>query len=796
MNYEPITPEAEALDQFLNGYTLPAGALPEPEAELAAELLRLAEAVQAQPAPDPQLEARLAAAYPPRRSVRPAWTALRPWAFSLAGAAALVTLLVLAAPLLLHSRQPDSTQLPLIGLPTAAATGNLPASDRPLLPRLSAEWVSAMPADVEVLRSVQLSLSAALPDGPQQVAVYRQVPLDLPLTAESAAAMARRLGVTGELLTRTGEASDTLYTVTDGISSVLFYGASPLEFTYQLRPQAAAGPQPLAIAFEEQVAIATAWLSERGLLDFPYRTGRPPADASGVMVLPDFPAGELFLNNPYSPLIHVQIGADGRVEQVLYRAMQTEVSGDYPIISAAEAWEMIQAGNLDQPGVLVRTFDFSGQLALRTWSPQLTPDYPADLYGKPVFTGLQDPDLPQAEVMRVPLKGALAGLPEETVHVWGTVRQDEQGRAWLQVQGWEPAGSLEEVNIEGTIAWRDGTGILLTAEGVAYSLWNLPADVPAGARVHTRGVVVDQNRLMWDFVQTVIDDSGMNSAGAIGQPAPTGPDPDLLAALGYAPGDRFEGVEVSLQSVIYARASGEQRLVHSVYLPPKSGGEERSPVELTGPGLEGIERYNQFAVRLWGSYMIEDEKPFLFVERYEPVQPELAYDVFFGPVTERVLEGKVALVLTDDDGQEWVLKHATDFGQTLASLGWPAGQEAAVEGYPLEGETFGGLPVLFDQGMAMLGHKNLTRESYQPHANQPAVIFEEEVADVLPGEAVVDQADIVYYAADFSHGLASVRPPAGDLLNYIQPLWRFSGHLADGRAFEILVQAVEDGYLR
>jgi hypothetical protein len=58
---------------------------------------------------------------------------------------------------------------------------------------------------------------------------------------------------------------------------------------------------------------------------------------------------------------------------------------------------------------------------------------------------------------------------------------------------------------------------------------------------------------------------------------------------------------------------------------------------------------------------------------------------------------------------------------------------------------------------------------------------------------VIDQVELVYFAYDFSHGGGfdvNTSP-----MRYVQPVWRFSGKLGDGRLVQVLVQAVTDQYL-
>jgi hypothetical protein len=71
-------------------------------------------------------------------------------------------------------------------------------------------------------------------------------------------------------------------------------------------------------------------------------------------------------------------------------------------------------------------------------------------------------------------------------------------------------------------------------------------------------------------------------------------------------------------------------------------------------------------------------------------------------------------------------------------------------------------------------------------ASQPSL------ADLIQGSAKVEKVSLVYLTTGFEDAPLT----QNDLSRYIQPLWSFSGHLEDGREFNIFVQAVQDEYLK
>jgi hypothetical protein len=59
----------------------------------------------------------------------------------------------------------------------------------------------------------------------------------------------------------------------------------------------------------------------------------------------------------------------------------------------------------------------------------------------------------------------------------------------------------------------------------------------------------------------------------------------------------------------------------------------------------------------------------------------------------------------------------------------------------------------------------------------------------LPGEAFVEQVELVYYAVLVADIAYPGGHPPDPSLRVVQPVWRFAGYTEAGAIFEILVQA-------
>jgi len=76
-----------------------------------------------------------------------------------------------------------------------------------------------------------------------------------------------------------------------------------------------------------------------------------------------------------------------------------------------------------------------------------------------------------------------------------------------------------------------------------------------------------------------------------------------------------------------------------------------------------------------------------------------------------------------------------------------------------------------------------------------AVLGEEAFAADLSAQlGEIDYVELVYYAFDLRFASANAYPP-GSPVRFVQPVWRFAGHLDNGQGFDILTPALVEGAL-
>jgi hypothetical protein len=770
MKDNQVTPEAQNLDQIFNHHQKISGALDPREAELARQICRAADAgVPVDEKFYQKLREDLLKRANQRERRPRVWPRIL---FSFAGAAALIALVLLSAPLLQHLLGKPLPQVSATPMARTAAASDTPASSATPKPAASATPL------IQPTQSLPL-LKAALPDGPEAVPAYIQTAPGELLTPQNALEMAERLGVKGVLYQYTGEGGNPTYTVSDGASSVLFFGATNAEFTYF--STYAEENDSAEMPFAEQSRIAEEWLKSRGLLDFPYRIEPVLTNTSAVSFVPLLESGSLFIDNQYDPPIHVTLTRAGQVTQVIYRPLHFKTTATASIRPAEQAWADILAA---KPGsqVFFQTLDFSSQRSLQTWTRPLKRGERADLYGYASVLQPVDPiQPPHVEISNISLRGGselIRQIPmRQALHIWGIYQVDDQGHHWLDLQSWE-VSTAEEVNLSGVIFRDDSAASLKTDQDDLYRLPDLPPSVPAGLKVTVNGFLVTPGEVLWQFVQTNVPMDENLTFGAfpfIDLPPETAqaiPTPQT----GYQPGDRVEGIQGTYKATIYKEQDGSQNLKQYLIVPDWSA-------LLEGPALEGIQEYQNMPVKVWGTYATKGEEIILTVDRYEPVWPNVHITAWFGKVSERLVEGKNVFILTDDQDQDWVLENTILYPMSLTDMGWDPGTELVVEGYPSpEVATFGGLPVLHELSTGLVTQD---RQAYQTQLNQPEeIVVPPAPPDHIPAGAIVEQVELAYYGQHFQGAMLP-----DDASGKMQPIWRFTGHMQDGRVFEILVPA-------
>jgi len=692
----------------------------------------------------------------------------------------------------------------------------------------------AQPEAGGIFGKAQLTLSQNLPTGPKTVTIYEQI-AGPSITPALAKAQAARLGIQGQVYQSPSEAGGVMYHVTDGLQEVWFM-QDAAHFSYVADNNSMIG-RPSNLPLEKRVQAAEAFLKKAGLLDFDYRVNDPLSQGRRVVFDRLFNGVPLLQTDNYNPYISVDVNDLGKVDIAMVGLNSMRPVGDYPIRSAEDAWSIVLGDPNDKrvqytvtdPAVSMPQIQASwnrnyldGKVDI-TFYPNVLPS--AEPGGQPWVTlgpftlrgdlsSLLDAYNGQQELSTEQKQMIASGAVSEKqaigwsrfLHVWGQATTEENGVRYLQVEGWERSPMPDDYFF-GILVEENGTRLFSAEDGQKWSLAELPADVPLGVRISVRGVrVKDQPGVFdWSLIQVEPAAEPVSNGGGGGGLSNFSPTPGQAATEvapppgPYQPGDRLEGVIVSLdqvEKIVYA--GGQTEMAYMASVPNPKDPLNITAVKLLGDGasLQGLDSLNKLHIKVWGTFQMVDQVPTIQVERYEKAYPDEIYGAWLGHEKVVTLDGRQVMLFTDISGKQYVFERSIENSPVSLEDGF-RGEQFVVEG-TLSHAAFGNYPMILES-MASIAPGRTDLSGYQLQGNKVFEDHEEGATPQPPLEqdsvknVVIDQVELVYFAYDFSHGGGydvNTSP-----MRYVQPVWRFSGKLSDGRLVQVLVQAVMDQYL-
>ncbi len=255
-------------------------------------------------------------------------------------------------------------------------------------------------------------------------------------------------------------------------------------------------------------------------------------------------------------------------------------------------------------------------------------------------------------------------------------------------------------------------------------------------------------------------------------------------------GQNIEGQRGIALVEIYRQSDGNQQTIYRLL---SSLSSQYNYVQLTGDGLEELQKYHNRPIDIWGTVESMDNTNgmVVHVDHYEVPFPDLQFQILRGTQEQVTLDEQEAVLFTTN-GQPYVqFSLAGDVDRAI--VGNPS-DEVLAEALIVPGKSFGGYPAVRVYSLAMaINPKNGQPMDMQVVADQPSVIDgpvpSEQFAE--PPTAAIEKVELVYYTPDKRYQPSE----SGASPVYIQPVWRFYGHYSEGSEFEILVQALKDEFL-
>jgi hypothetical protein len=724
------------------------------------------------------------------------------------------------------------TRLPTAIEPTIQATERLPeitstSAEKPAL--LPENTPIPQPGSARSMPGIQFNFTSGFPQSPEQVSLYR-LALPDPVNADSARQVAELWGVENPTIYKqdSSEAPDyVLMDATNGVELMHFVNFAE-QFLFWPNNASVLDDNGPILPFEQQVEIATAYLQGLGMLSEPYRI-MPVAEERSkvrfVQILDDLPViYGIGTNRGSTEWIDVAVDSAGKIAEVDVALHDFQPAGEYPILTAQQAWERF-ASETSLQHANYAVLGLERPVTYQSWTRNS--DYQVgqavDLYGYVTVMQPVEPEKPASvtinnlNVNTDPASFSSAN-PWDFIHLWGEMIEKPDGSLTVNMYGWETSPLNDEI-LTGTIQHQGEQGLFSTKSG-DYFLPDLPENFPEGAVANVRGVIMQGNPPIfeWSNIDTgeipfyygsVLSCGGGGGGGGggpenanfgggsirglnlSGVPVDEAP----VAGSPYASGDPIEAVSGIPYITIYQYASGLQE--EEIFFTPDTGADLAGEVNYA---LEGAVLGNMLTqnnpVRIWGQvdrYEPETSTVVIDVNKFEPVYPGLQIQQWAGTEEIANIEGRDVILFTTTDGQIYV---------TSSSLMWPAkdmliglpGDLIGIEGYVLPDQLYGGYAIIKELGGEVPPDNVI--QSAQPTIIDATMMGGDNQEQYLVGQVIIEKIELAYKSISMQRCTSDfANYPDADQFLIVQPVWVFTGTFEDGRQFQLQVQALPDEYL-
>ncbi|OGO70253.1 MAG: hypothetical protein A2Z49_09100 [Chloroflexi bacterium RBG_19FT_COMBO_56_12] len=694
-----------------------------------------------------------------------------------------------------------------------------------------------MPADTPVppqgiagsMPGIQFIFATALPLSPEQITLYR-LQLAAPVNADSARQVAEQWGMQNPTIYDTGSSEspdDLLLDASDGVNLMRFVNFAD-QFLYWPNYASVLDDNGPILPFDQQVAIATQYLQDLGVLNDPYRAVPVAEERSKVrfvQLLDGIPViYSIGTNRGSSEWIDVAVDSAGQVTEVTYAQHDFQPIGQYPILTAQKAWQRFVSENTLQHANYA-VLSPERPVTYQSWARNSAyqPGQAVDIYG---YVNVTQPVIPGDSAwvsinnmsVNADANTFSSANPWDFIHLWGEIAQRDNGNLSVDMQGWEVSLLSDDI-LTGTIQ-RQGDQDLFSTKTGDYLLPDLPENYSDGALANVRGVIIQGSppAIEWSNIDTgeiPFYYGGVMSCGGGGGGGGGGPEdanfgggsmsgfnltgetvvPTPVAGNPYTPGDSIEAVSGIPYIAIYQYASGLQE--EKIYFSPDSNSGLAAEVgySLEGVVLGGVLTPN-LPVRIWGQvdrYESDTSTVVINVTRFEPVYPGVQLQQWAGTEEIANVEGQEVILFITTAGQTYV---------TSSSLQWPAqdllmgrpGDLIGIEGYIIPDQLYGGYAVIKETGGEMPPDDVI--QSAQPSVYDPSMFGEFDQSQFLVGQVTIENVELAYRSISLQRCTSDyANSQDSEQSLTVQPVWVFTGHFADGRQFQLQVQALPDEYL-
>lgn len=196
------------------------------------------------------------------------------------------------------------------------------------------------------------TLEAELPDSPKQMSLYTQaIPTALP-DEQRLTEIMEQLQITGMVSTNTGEAGETILSVTGDSGSFSLVSDDPFLLTIENTPHIQESDATAVILSPEvRAQAAEEFLNVRGLLDFPHLIEPPRMSRDrdhAIRIVPLIDGYPLYDYDPLNGRLLVWFNPVGEISVIFWRPLKLTAGEAVNIVPAAVAWDQLVRGDLPE----------------------------------------------------------------------------------------------------------------------------------------------------------------------------------------------------------------------------------------------------------------------------------------------------------------------------------------------------------------------------------------------------------------------------------------------------------------
>ncbi len=397
----------------------------------------------------------------------------------------------------------------------------------------AAPEASSLPADssfifTDPFSGTLFTLNTSLPTEPNLATVLQNAPSD-GLSLDEVRDLANKFGFDGPIYQEqypVFEQEDGVPTYEPPVVYHLFDGSRSLiidQWGVYYNDNSIQNDFENPISFETAVPIAESYLQERGLIDFEYEVMQIwGSDVNFVRTIDGQPTNQ--------PELTVGVSHDGRIYFVSYQVYRNaEILGRYPLITAEEAWAILQSGVVENnipylyaagPELAIEEPVFTEDPAAdlyQFWVREYEPGDEIHLYEWPVAflpaDGNGDPRIQIRNYLVQADTDTLNALTEQIgqqTHIWGQIGPNGDT---IELAGWEAVAQFTEPATSGQgVISRNGDQVLFTDSnsGETFIVPDAPVDLADGTDVYlfawvARDLGLDYPVLDWENIDKIVN---------------------------------------------------------------------------------------------------------------------------------------------------------------------------------------------------------------------------------------------------------------------------------------------------